>query len=1075
MQNPVDTIIASAGTGKTYRLVEEIVAEVVGGMAPHRVLATTFTKKAAAELAGRIRAKLIADGRADLAAAMLSARIGTVNSVCGSLISEFAFELGRSPVAEVITEDRQGAVFSRAVGAVIEESGPEISFAAERFGLSARSYVIHGRTVRGWHDEVSRTVDLARSNGVAAERLTHCAVRSAESLVALLPDAAPGETREVLDAALRTALEACRIEVDRNRAGLKSTTVSKDLPVLEKALRTIASGDRLPWSDWARLTKLGATKADAGLFAEVVAAAAGHQRHPELKADVRRHVELVFACAARCMDAYAEYKRARGLLDFVDQEMLALEIVSDPANGPRLRELIGAVFVDEFQDSSPIQIAIFTALSRIADRNLWVGDPKQSIYGFRDADPAMTTAAAAAITERSGGRTSYLRRSYRTRPQLAEFVNAAIAPNMLRVGMAEEEICFDGCARVENAAVPAALSFWPMAGRKKDDRTAMLAGRIAALLGDPGAWPVADRAGGMRDARGGDVAVLCRGNAQIGDLAAALSAHGLRVAVERAGLLDQPEVEFTLAAFRWIADASDTLALAELTRLASDDDGWFSAVFDVDARAGLVARLPFSEGLTEIRERAPQLTPGEVFDALLHVDVVLDTILRWGEAEQRLQNLEALRGLIEGYQDEQRAERQAATLSGACTWIAARDDARQPESRHPDAVNVMTYHGAKGLEWPIVVLTELDASARGSAFGLTAEDEAEPDWDRPLAGRALRYWPWPYGEQQKDVGLDVSAPTSPQGLEAIAAERLERTRLLYVGMTRARDHLALATTGGALPWLDELQDDAELPLVAITGAGATVAGVPFGTRPCPETSEPIEADRAVIVGYGRPSTVAVAHSPLRLRPSDAVLQNGDVVVAAIESLGSRIPFVGTPDLQMVGEAIHRFLASDDADADVEVRTAQGRALLGRWNVRQITPADLVTIADRLRAFVGSRFPGSAVIREWPVHAEDGLQVLSGRLDLLVDLGDGYAIIDHKSFPGSVTMDDARLRAFAGQVSIYARAIQRVTGRTRFEYWVHQPIAAAMTRIEIGQAGAQPGRDPSVGDRWDRERTPSRRR
>jgi len=116
-------------------------------------------------------------------------------------------------------------------------------------------------------------------------------------------------------------------------------------------------------------------------------------------------------------------------------------------------------------------------------------------------------------------------------------------------------------------------------------------------------------------------------------------------------------------------------------------------------------------------------------------------------------------------------------------------------------------------------------------------------------------------------------------------------------------------------------------------------------------------------------------------------------------------------------------------------------------VPYMTPTDLVTIADRLNAFVGTRFPGATVLREWPVHAEDGLQVLSGRLDLLVDLGDGYAIIDHKSFPGSMEIDEGRLRAFAGQVSVYARALKRVTGRARFEYWVHQPIAAKMTRID----------------------------
>ena len=123
-------------------------------------------------------------------------------------------------------------------------------------------------------------------------------------------------------------------------------------------------------------------------------------------------------------------------------------------------------------------------------------------------------------------------------------------------------------------------------------------------------------------------------------------------------------------------------------------------------------------------------------------------------------------------------------------------------------------------------------------------------------------------------------------------------------------------------------------------------------------------------------------------------------------------------------------------------------MLTRWGVPQMTPADMIEISDRLQKFVTARFGEVAIMREWPVHAEEGLQIVSGRLDMLVDLGDGYAIIDHKSFPGSVGLDQSRLQAFAGQVSLYAHALRQVTGRSRFEYWIHQPIAAAMTRIEL---------------------------
>jgi ATP-dependent helicase/nuclease subunit A len=1048
MWKRVDTTIASAGTGKTHRLVEEIVTAVGGGLPPHRLLATTFTKKAAAELGGRIRAKLIEVGRPELAAAMLSARIGTVNSVCGSLISEFAFELGRSPVAEVIAEDRQASIFGRAAGPAIEECGPPISHIADHLGVQARGYSAHGRNFRGWQDEVRRAVDLARSNGIPPEKLAHCAARSYAGMLATLPSSLPGETAEMLDAALASALTDCIAQVERNRAGLKSGTLTKDVPVVERAVRALRSGDRISWPDWARLAKLGATKADAGLFTNVIAAAACHPRHPTLKSDIQRYIELIFECAAKCMAAYAEYKRVRGLLDFIDQEMLALEIISNPANAERLGQLIGAVFVDEFQDSSPLQIAIFTALARIAGKNLWVGDPKQSIYGFRDADPGLTSAASAAITEATGGTTNYLRRSYRTRPQLADFVNAAITPNMLRAGMSPEEIKFDGCERTEDTNGPSRLSIWEMSAKNKELRTAVLAARIAGLLAKPDAWPVGLKTGGTRSARGGDVAVLCRGNSLVGDLAAALSQQKIRVAVERSGLLDQPEIELALAAFRWVADASDTLALAELARLATHDDEWFSAAFDKDAKAGLIAHVPFADALAAIRDRAPQLTPAEVLDALLHAETIFSTMLSWGSVEQRLQNIEALRGMVETYQDEQHAERQAATLTGVCEWIASRDDARQPPSRHPDAVNIMTYHAAKGLEWPIVIVTELDAPARGSPFGLIAEDEAAPDWNSPLAARTLRFWPWPYGEQEKGVGLDVTAPASLEGIAALAEESLERTRLLYVGLTRARDHLAIATTGGSQAWLEELQNDDGAALVVISGGTVSVGNVAFPSRSSPDAKEMVETRSYTEQLFTRPILAPVFHLPLRLRPSDAVLKEAKVVIKTIDKLGDRIALVGDPDMQMLGEAIHRFIAADDVSFDLAVRRSRAAAIASRWGVPQVAPSDLVEISDRLHRFVGTKFGGGAGLKEWPVHAEEGLQVIAGRIDLLVDLNDGYAIIDHKSFPGSMSLDENRLRAFAGQVSLYARAIKRVTGMKRLEYWIHQPIAAVMTQVEF---------------------------
>ena len=193
------------------------------------------------------------------------------------------------------------------------------------------------------------------------------------------------------------------------------------------------------------------------------------------------------------------------------------------------------------------------------------------------------------------------------------------------------------------------------------------------------------------------------------------------------------------------------------------------------------------------------------------------------------------------YEERCARERAAATIAGllryfdeAAQVVLVRDEERASDEQHvgtgDGAVAVLTYHRAKGLEWPVVILGSLDRSERRNAFEVSPEtDRPEFDPGDPLAGRWIRYWPWPFGPQKKTPLTDVAA-ASPEGKAVALREERERVRLLYVGFTRARDHLILAARAGAkgptVAWLNELCDAEEKPLVQLPAdAGASSRSV----------------------------------------------------------------------------------------------------------------------------------------------------------------------------------------------------------------------------------------------------------
>ena len=399
---------------------------------------------------------------------------------------------------------------------------------------------------------------------------------------------------------------------------------------------------------------------------------------------------------------------------------------------------------------------------------------------------------------------------------------------------------------------------------------------------------------------------------------------------------------------------------------------------------------------------------------------------------------------------------------GALSDEADQETDRQAMPTSDDAVTVITWFRSKGLEWPIVILSELNFSRDRSVFDVATVAAPEFRFEAPLAGRWVRYWPWPYGSNAKDVALADRAATSEEGIEAAARASRERLRLLYVAFTRPRDLLGLVTeigrNGPRTQRLDPLQDEDGAPRVlfpfeAAPGQAAVKVGKRRWTCSVAEVSplpprQPMQAlgDRP----WYAPGPRLVAAREV-VNPSAEPL-DVTVRIQRVAPLAGRVTLEAHADMQAVGDAIHAFLAADVA-GDVARRRDVAKRLLEAHDVLlSLSPDTLLAVSDALRTWAEARWPGATWHREWPLRARlDGSppRLLVGEADLVLELPDGFVVVDHKSFPGSTAERDRKLVAEYGpQLGWYARALRDALKKPLLGAFIHFPVRGEIAELEI---------------------------
>ena len=1077
---PIQLISASAGSGKTHRLVNELEAAIlreVDPVRPEAVVATTFTVKAAAELRERVRSRLLEQGHVDKAQRLGAARIGTVNSICGQLVTDFAFDLGISPETEVLDEEAADAAFSHALSGLVQQTQEEgegviaasSAAAAELMALTERIKELE------WLTDVQRVAARARANNIGPAALRVCATRSIDGLMPYFTET-EGDPA-TLEKALENALEAFLA------SPLDETKTTKTVKgFANQVLAKLRARRGLLWWEWAKLASQEPAKNSKPCYEQVRMAARGYERHPGLRQDLRRCIELVFELAAQALEAYAQHKREWGLMDFVDQEVLALTLLARPGVQEMLREQIDLVLVDEFQDTSPLQLEIFLALSALSPRSVWVGDQKQAIFGFRGTDPALMDAAIEALVEQTDHEAlTTLRESWRSRAELVRLTSDVFAPVFERHGIPADRVRLEPAKPIADAkdTMGPVVESWFLDGSKKAERAAALAVAVQQLFDDPQVRvrDIVDNE--RRRVQPGDVAVLCRTGDSCAEVVAGLEALGIPAVRPRAGLMRTLEARIALAALELWVNPKQSLAAAEIGRLLAhpdDGDAWLSAVLDAPGEAYLEQSAV--QRVAEVAAGLPLAGPLAAFDAAIDAAGVREACLRWGRSAQRLGNLDALRAYVHGYVAACEREGESATVAGLVTFLGGLDDGKSDEQATlsgADAVTVSTLHRAKGLEWPITVLHEIDSGHEPTAFGLhMVSDRDGFDFADPLGGRWLRYWPDPFSPQSSTTlheavatgrTFGVAEPRAhavTEGREhevATARETREMLRLLYVGWTRARDRLVLAGKAGRIvgKTLGLLVDAGGLALVTEPQPSCVWAGRPVQVR-IRETSPPQEDLRVLEPGSGYDAAGPREYPPAR----------GDISgVAGTGALGD-VEYLGpAPAIQLpvawndLGRAVHAFLAVDRPEFSGDERLELAAGALTRWNVQSAIRAEALIVASEVfRAWAEARWPTARWHREWPVRLRQASGTeLIGYADMVVMDAESFVLVDHKCLEGTRNEALAKCADYAGQIWGYAEAIAAATGKRAAGCVIHlvsQGIVVAVSGPGVSQTSAGAG-------------------
>jgi ATP-dependent helicase/nuclease subunit A len=1067
---------AGAGSGKTTALVSRVqTLALKDGIPIADIAAVTFTERAASDLRDQLRTRLEQaatherepDMRA-LAQAALddldTAAIGTLHSFAQRILNEHPIEAGIPPLIEVLDEVGSSVAFEGRWSQLRKELLDDPAMAATlQVGMGAGITLAH---VRSLITKLNSDWDLVDERVVAAGQPPEPLLPDPSSLVteARRLSARAGDCADLEDKFL---LRLWDVQAWADRLEAAGTDPVNRLTVLQEAAD-------LKWS-YGRESNWDGRLAELKDECREWQARARREVSTVLESTLR---SIVYWCGVRVLKS-AHVRRAEGRLEFHDLLVLARNLLRDNAEvRATLQRRYQRLLLDEFQDTDPIQIEIAVRIAggSEATQTHWedvevpagalfvVGDPKQSIYRFRRADIAMYLRAQQML----GGELS-LTTNFRTGAPILAWVNAVFSKVILAdpekqpkyqplapvreaptvgepvttLGADEhpDKISANGLRMLEAADVARSIVRALDKGWTTQEKPSSTSGS-----GTPPIW---------RPLRPGDITILIPARTSLPFLETALDDAGVMYRTEASSLVyHAQEVRDLFAAVRAIADPSDAFALVTALRTplfgCGDDDLWTWK----RSRGAFNLLAPAPEGqqehpvalaiaaLRDLYLRSRWLTPSEVLGALAVERRMFEAAVFGPRGRDSWRRL---RFVI----DQARAwsEIEHGGLRSYLAWATAQsaEGSRVAESVLPetdvDSVRIMTVHAAKGLEFPMVILS-----------GMTAQ---------PFRGRGVRLLWSPGGYA---VSLSKELQTGDFQDQLPVDEQMssyERLRLMYVAATRARDHLVVSLHRSG-------STDTNARRLAYAGAALAGAvplpGVEAGSaHPQPAPPQPVTVfpppDYDTWLDGVRKSATASRHHPAYSAsglegtdpdaegplpdvegplPDVAVGADVAITVTRTDDQVASGTAKGGRDVELpawskgrygssIGRAVHGVLQVVDLAAHNDLEDAVSAQCVAE-GVVQFAPLVTSLVRSALDSEVVKRAAAREHWRESYVGMveQDGT-VLEGFVDLIYREDDGsLVIVDYKTDSAPDAALPSRMEYYAPQLNAYRTIVQTAT-------------------------------------------------